>query len=158
VVPDIFFVHESHEPVILAKKAKKLRSETSRHYQTKFKRSDLSEVMQLKASLYRPLRLLATRPIIHVLSILVAYNFGVYCIALSTFAEVCEYKYHESVSSSGSNCLANALGSAVASQVGGPLTDRIFARLKSKTNGAVALEYRVPLMIPSAFLMPIGLI
>ena len=36
----------------------------------------------------RPLKLLATRSIVHIVGLLFAYNFGVYCIALSTFAHL----------------------------------------------------------------------
>jgi MFS family permease len=42
--------------------------------------------------------------------------------------------------------------------VGGPITDRIWRHLQNKAGGATAPEYRVPLVIPGALLIPIGLL
>ena len=66
-------------------------------------------------------------------------------------------KYHESTSTSGLNYIAIALGSTIASQAGGHITDRIYAHLKAKASGSVSPEYRAPLMIPGAMLMASGL-
>lgn len=40
------------------------------------------------------------------------------------------------------------IGSTIATQVGGPLTDRIWGHLKAKAHGKMAPEYRVPLLVP----------
>lgn len=153
----IFIIHESYSPVLLAAKAKKLRKATGMNYQTKFEQAHARLSSKLTASLARPLRLLATRPIIHVLSLILAYNFGVYCLALSSFAALWTDKYHDSISTSGLHYIAISLGSTVSAQIGGPLTDRVYAHLKSKAKGTVSPEYRVPMMVPGALLMPIGL-
>jgi len=91
------------------------------------------------------------------MSLYLAYNFGILYIILSTFANLWVDRYGESVSTSGLHYLALAIGYAIAAQVGGPVTDRIWRRLQNKAGSATAPEYRVPLMIPGALLMPIGL-
>lgn len=151
------FIHESYAPVLLSRKAKLLSRDTGKNHQTKYDRTHPTFKKKLHASIIRPIQLFITRPIIPIIAIFMAYNFGVYCIALSTFADIWITRYDESTSISGLNYIAIALGSTLASQIGAPLTDRIYAYLKTKANGASAPEYRVPLMLPGAILMPLGL-
>ncbi|KAG9241816.1 major facilitator superfamily domain-containing protein [Calycina marina] len=158
VVLSIFLIHESYAPVLLACKAAAMRKATGLNYETAFERQHPTLKAKFKVSMLRPLKLLATRPVIHVVSVLTAYNFGVYILVLSSFATVWTGKYNYSVSSSGLHYISITLGSITASQVGGRLTDKIWARLKAKAGGATRPEYRVPLMFPSALMMPIGLI
>lgn len=106
----------------------------------------------------RPIRLILTQPIIQLMSLYLAYNFGILFIVLSTFATLWTSHYHQSVSISGLHYIALAIGYTIAAQVGAPLTDRIWAHLKSKSpTGTTAPEFRVPLMIPGAILIPLGL-
>ncbi len=59
---------------------------------------------------------------------------------------------------SGLHYIAIGIGSTIATQAGGPLNDRIWAHLKTKSHGKVAPEYRVPLLVPGALLVPLGLL
>ena len=111
---------------------------------------------KLWASITRPTRLLATQPILQLLSVFMAYNFGVLYFVLSTFASLFKDEYHQTVSQSGYHYLALAVGYCFANQVGARITDRLWARMK-KADGATAPEYRVPLMVPGGLLIPIGL-
>jgi MFS family permease len=112
---------------------------------------------KIRASFLRPLELLVTRPIILVMSFLMACNFGTYCLVLSTFANIWTERYHQSETASGLHYISIGVGSTIATQVGGPLTDRIWAHLRSKAKGEVVPEYRVPMLVPGALMMPIGL-
>lgn len=153
----ILFIHESYEPKLLEDKARKLRKTTGKRYSTSFERSHPTLSKKLKVTMIRPVRMLVTQPIVPILSVFLAYNFGVYCIAISTFADIWMVKYHESVSISGLNYIAIATGAGLASTAGGFVTDKIWLYLKSKADGSVTPEYRVPMMIPGAILMPAGL-
>ncbi|KAE9366825.1 MFS multidrug transporter [Stipitochalara longipes BDJ] len=148
------FVQESYAPVLLAKRASNLRRNAG-EYHTKF---EPTVSKKLRTSFLRPLKLLVTRPIILVMSFLMAYNFGTYCLALSTFASLWTAQYNQSETVSGLHYVAIGIGSTVATQVGGPLTDRIWAYLKTKSHGKVAPEYRVPLLVPGALMVPLGLL
>jgi MFS family permease len=148
-------VKESYAPVLLAKKAETRRRITGKDYHTNF---DSTSSRKIRASFLRPLKLLCTRPIILVMSFLMAYNFGTYCLAVSTFASIWTDRDNQSETVSGLHYIAFGVGSTIATQVGGPLTDRIWAHLKAKANGEVAPEYRVPLLVPGAVMIPIGLI
>jgi MFS family permease len=85
-------LRESYAPALLAKEAKHLRKTTGRNYQTKFERMHPTFRKKISVSVVRPLKLLVTRPIIQFISILLAYNFSVYAIALSTFSAT--YPFH----------------------------------------------------------------
>ena len=91
------------------------------------------------------------------MSLYLAYNFGILYIVLSTFATLWASRYHQSVSISGRHYIALAIGYKIAAQIEAPLTDHIWAHLKSKShNQTPAPEFRVPLMIPGAILIPLG--
>jgi len=149
------FVQESYAPVLLARRASSRRSNTEKEGYTQF---DPTLSNKLRASFLRPMKLLATRPVILVMSFLMAYNFGAYCLALSTFASIWTARYNQSETVSGLHYIAIGIGSTIATQAGGPLTDRIWAHLKTKSYGKVAPEYRVPLLVPGALLVPLGLL
>jgi len=67
-------------------------------------------------------------------------------------------RYKRLASAGGLHYIAIALGSTIGSQVGGILIDRVWAYLKSKDVRAATPEYRVPMMIPGAMLLPLGLL
>jgi MFS family permease len=152
-----FIFPETYEGIILYRKAKKLRKATGENYYTEYEREGRSFSQRLSASLSRPVRLLATQPVIQIISLYLAYNFGVLYIVLSTFANLWIDRYEQPISVSGLHYIALAIGYTVAAQVGAPLTDKIWARLQARAGGVTAPEYRVPLMIPGAIIIPIGL-
>ena len=151
------FAREPYEPVLLARKSKKLRKSTGRDYRTKCERSHPKFSQKLRVSMMRPVKLFFTSPIILMLSLLTSYSFAVYIIALTTFSTMWQQEYGQSKTTSSLHYIAIALGSTVGSQVTGPLIDIVWAHLKKKNNGATAPEYRVPMMIPGIFIMPFGL-
>lgn len=152
------FFRETHGQTILRRKARKLRQQTGRNHRTDFELSSPSLPRRLRVGLTRPYRLLITQPILQLLSLLLAYNFGILYIVLSTFATMWIDRYHQSQQSSGLNYLALVIGYTIAAQIGGPATDAIWARLKQKHGGSTRPEYRVPLMIPGVLLIPAGLL
>ena len=161
VVISIPAFYETYGPLILHRRAEKLRQETGeRRYYTTVERLDANKTVSgiVRQSLTRPLRLLIFHPIIQIMAFLNAFNYGVLYIVLSTFSDMWVSNYHESVEISGLHYIAVALGEIIGSQIGGPLMDYIFARLKTRASGEIAPEYHLPLMLPGAILGPLGLI
>ncbi|EOD52681.1 MFS multidrug transporter [Neofusicoccum parvum] len=152
------FFRETHGQTILKKKAKKLRQQTGRNYRAEFEATSPSLAHRLKVGLTRPYRLLISQPILQLLSLLLAYNFGILYIVLSTFATMWINRYNQSTATSGLNYLALVIGYTIAAQIGGPATDRIWAHMKQKHHGHTSPEYRVPLMVPGVLLIPAGLV
>ncbi|KAI1845285.1 hypothetical protein JX266_008595 [Neoarthrinium moseri] len=155
IIIGVVVLQETYEPILLAKKAAKLRETTGKSYHVDTESSTLTT--KLSRSLSRPFRLLFTQPILQVVAIFLAYNFGILYIVLSTFANLWIERYGQSESQSGLHYIALVLGYTIAAQVGGKVMDRLWAYLKSKHGDNTAPEYRVPLMVPGAILIPLGL-
>lgn len=148
---------ETHEGTILHRKAQRLRNQTGLQYYAKHEKEHHSLSHILKSSLARPCRLLLTQPLIQLMSLYLAYNYGILYIVQSTFATLWIEGYGQSVSVSGLHYIAIAVGCIIAAQVGAVVMDRIWRYLKQRAGGETQPEYRVPLMIPGAIIIPIGL-
>lgn len=144
-----FAVRETYMPVLRQRHSRKTN---------KLSNSADSTWSKVATNLRRPFALLCTRPIVLILGFIYGLDFGIYCILLSTYATIWTTVYHQSTQSSSLHYISIALGCTLASQGGGRLTDCIWRRLKKKHGGSVSPEYRVPMMVPSLFLMPITLV
>lgn len=111
----------------------------------------------LRRSLLRPFRLLGTQVIVQVLALYMAYLYGLMYLVLSTFPTLWSVSYRESIGIGGVNYVALGVGFFLGSQICAPLQDRIYKRLKARGGGIGKPEFRVPLMIPGAVLVPVGL-
>ncbi|KAI4732542.1 MFS multidrug transporter [Aureobasidium sp. EXF-12298] len=148
---------ETHAPTILGRRARALRKQTGQRYHTEDDENNQALSKRLAVSLTRPCRLLLTQPIIQLMGLLLAYNFGILYIVLSTFASLWTDRYGQSLGDSGLHYIALAIGYTIAAQAGARITDRIWKHLKARAGRETQPEYRVPLMIPGAIIIPIGL-
>ncbi|EGX94298.1 MFS multidrug transporter [Cordyceps militaris CM01] len=156
VVIGFFLLPETFKVILLERKAKKLSKETGKAYYTSESHEKLSS--RLAVSLTRPFRLLFTHPTIQLMGVLLAYNFGLLYLVLATFATLWIDRYRQSKLMSGLHYIALVIGYTVASQVGSRFMDKIWAYLKKRAGGTkTAPEYRVPLMVPGAFLVLTGI-
>ena len=154
------FFHETHAPTILRRRAERLRQTTGDvRYYTAEERLDRgrSVAWVLRKALTRPIRLLLFHPIIQVQACLSGFNYGLLYLVLSTFSDLWTVQYHESISISGLHYVALCIGEIAGAEVGGPLLDVIFRRMKHRAKGVAKPEFRVPLMVPAAILTPLGL-
>ena len=154
------FFRETFAPVLLGRKAERLRSETGNcELRTKWERSDRTFTKIAKAGLARPFVLLATQPILQCLALYIAYTFGLVYLALTTFPALWTEHYHESISISGLNYLALAFGYIIGTQTCTRLLDRVYKHLKeTRGKGIGQPEYRLPLLLPGALMIPSGLV
>ncbi|KAI9316144.1 major facilitator superfamily domain-containing protein [Zopfochytrium polystomum] len=150
LVAGYFLLFESYAPALLAQKAKKLGvvAATSSH---------TSVAHRLSESSIRPFILLFTQPIVQIVSLYMAYIYGLLYLVLSTFTQLWIERYHESVAVSGIHYLALGLGFVGANILLAPLIDKIYVRLREKNNGVGAPEFRMPLAMPVSFLLPASL-
>lgn len=154
----IFYLQETYPPVLLQRRAAKLRKETGDpSYFTEFDNPDRTFTAILGRALYRPFRLLGTQPIVQVISLYQAYIYGLMYLLLSTFPGLWTGKYHESVGIGGLNYISLGLGFWLGTQITAPLNDRIYRNLKKKNNNTGRPEFRVPLMGVGSLLIPVGL-
>ena len=152
--------HETYAPLILRYRAEKLRKDTgNQQYYTAAERLEAGRTISavLRRSLSRPVRLLAFHPIIQVMALLQGFSYGITYIVLSIFSDMRTTAYQDSAEISGLHYIACAISEVAGAQIGGPLMDLVFRKLKERANGEVIPEYHIPLMLPGAILAPIGL-
>lgn len=151
--------YESYAPVLLCRRAEKLRKDTgdSRyHAEVEMREFGRSAAWKLSHSLSRPLRLLAFHPIIQIQAILEGINYGLLYFALASFSALHVSAYGESISISGLHYIAICTGTIAGSQLCGPLMDYVYKRLTSRTGETQVPELRIPLLLPGTFFTPIG--
>ena len=157
-VSGLFFLQETYAPVILHRKKIRLINETgNENLHTEYDRPDRTLLKTIRVSLTRPFILLGTQVIIQVLALYMAFIYGIMYLVLSTFPALWANKYHESISIGGLNYISLGVGFFLGTQISAPLQDKIYKTLKARNNNIGKPEFRVPLMIPGAFLVPIGL-
>ncbi|TGO68147.1 hypothetical protein BOTNAR_0029g00150 [Botryotinia narcissicola] len=154
----LFYLQETFPPVLLGRKKNKLIKETgNQDLHTEWDVPDRTIIKALSVSLTRPFKLLGTQIIIQVLAVYMAYLYGIMYLVLSTFPGLWEGVYNESVGMGGLNYISLGVGFFLGTQICAPVQDRIYRELKARNNGVGKPEFRVPLMIPGALLVPVGL-
>lgn len=151
---------ETYAPLILKRRAEKLRKETGdARYTTLHERlADKKSVIAiLTKALTRPLRLLAFHPVIQIISLLSAFYYGILYIVLSSFSELWTKQYHYSVELSGLHYIACAAGELAAAEIGGRIMDAFHRRVLARhPDNALEPEHRIPLIFPGAVIGPLG--
>ncbi|OJJ49999.1 hypothetical protein ASPZODRAFT_149466 [Penicilliopsis zonata CBS 506.65] len=148
------FIRESYAPVLLRRAAAK-RGVTNTN----------TKHIRLLDHFRRPIALLFRRPIVQLLGLVAAVNFGIYALMLSTFARLWMTSYHESAMVSSLHYFAFAIGMTIAAQGGGYAMDTIYRVMQRRAgerhgdDGASPSrpEYRVPFIVPGMLLVPAGL-
>lgn len=158
VVLFILFLPETHAQTLLSRKAKALQTSTGRQYAATDELTKPTLTQRLKLAFMRPFRLLVRQPVVQVVSLILAYQFGLLYIALSTFSSLWTERYHQSSAISGLHYLAIVIGYTIASFGGGWAMDYTWQHYKAKNQGQTRPENRVPLIVPGSLLMPIGLL
>ncbi|KAJ1560006.1 pyruvate dehydrogenase E1, beta subunit [Cladochytrium tenue] len=172
------FLRETYAPVLLERKAARLRRETgnpnlyaagrpSAHVDPRSLRAEpglVGSMQEAAAAIagasVRPFVLLGTQPIVQVLAVYMAFLYGMLYVVLSTFSSLWTDRYGQDIGTSGLHYIALGLGLFLGTQATAPLSDRVYVQLKrrmGRDGGTVGRpEFRVPLMFPGALLMPAG--
>ncbi|KAL3427259.1 major facilitator superfamily transporter [Phlyctema vagabunda] len=154
----LFFLQETYAPVLLDRKKLRLIKETGNTaLHTEYDQPERTVLSSLRISLTRPFKLLGTQIIVQVLALYMAYLYGLMYLVLSTFPALWENQYGEPVGIAGLNYISLGVGFFLGTQICAPIQDRIYRGLKARNNGVGKPEFRVPLMIPGALLIPVGL-
>lgn len=153
----LFLLKETYAPRLLQLKADRLRASTGNlDLHTEFE-ADKTLPKVLRTATARPVRMLATQPIIQVIAVYMAYIFGLFYLMLSTFPGVFRGVYGESVGIAGLHYLSVAIGFIVGAQINAQLNFAIYRRLKAKNGNVGRPEFRIPQMFIASPLVPIGL-
>ncbi|KAF2664029.1 synaptic vesicle transporter [Microthyrium microscopicum] len=157
-VSGFFFLQETYVPILLQRKAAKLRKETGNDaYYTEFDHKNESLRQTLSTAAVRPFIMLFTQPIIQCIAFYMAYLYGLMYLMLSTFPQLWTVQYGFSTSIGSLHYIALGTGFFLGTQISAPINDRVYRRLKKSNNGVGRPEFRVPLMIAGSLFIPIGL-
>ncbi|KAF1960471.1 MFS general substrate transporter [Byssothecium circinans] len=137
----LVILRETYAPILLARKTALLRKETGNaNLQSKLDQR-ISTSTMLGRSLVRPIKMLLFSPIVLLLSIYVAFAFGLTFLLFTTFPAVYSRQYHFSTGIVGLAYLGMGLGFFFAMVIFAALSDKI---LKKKTDGKVSTSPTVP--------------
>lgn len=150
---------ETCAPVLLRWKTARLAKELDRTdlcsaYEVDKKTASLSEV--LRQGLRRPLLLFAKSPIIFLLSIYMAFIYGLLYLFFTTISTVFQNTYGWSTGLSGLAYLGIGVGFFVGLASIALTNDRIVLTLTARNNNTYQPEMRLPAMILFAFILPIS--
>ena len=144
---------ETSSIAILKAKAARLRKQTG-DPSLRAAGDNQIPIEQLVAhALSRPVRFIVMSPVVALVSLYIAFNFGVTMLLFATFPTVFEDTYHWSVSVSGLAYIGVGVGCAIGVFTFAMLSDRLL-----RVNGTKYLaERRLILMMYVSPLLPIGL-
>ncbi|KAJ7284485.1 multidrug resistance protein 4 [Mycena rebaudengoi] len=111
-----------------------------------------------KMNLTRPLYMLTRSMICFILSLYMAFVFGIYYLMFSTFAVIFQRAYGFTTGSSGLVFLGPGLGNLLALVVGGKASEVFYRKLSAKNDGVGTPEMRMPAMILGSLFPSIGLL
>lgn len=155
-----FFLPESYAPVILQRRRDRLAKETgNQNLYTAYSHEQTATLIQaIGSAIVRPTRILVTQPIMQLITLYIAYLFGLFYLIISTFPTVFSDVYHESLGISGLNYISLGVGYILGAQANAHVTDRLYKHLKAKRADNKGLpEFRIPAMFVGSAIVPVGL-
>ncbi|KAI0440727.1 polyamine transporter 1 [Xylaria telfairii] len=144
---DIFFMNESYPPVVLVEKAAELRRRTLNwgiHAKQEEIEVDFKELLQKNFT--RPIRLLFFEPIVTLLSIYMAFIYGLLYLFLTAYPLVFQGVHGFNAGQSGLAFLGMVVGQIIAGIVV-LLTQPAYQRKLAANNGVPVPEWRLPIVI-----------
>ncbi|KAF5122329.1 MFS transporter prlG [Metarhizium anisopliae] len=154
--PSLFILRETYAPILLSRKARRLRRETGDSRYRYCLDSNTSRAVAFKEALIRPLQFLVTSPIVFILSWEVAIVYGVQYLVFTTLALVFEQRYQFSAGSAGLTYLGDGIGAIAGVFATAMAMDKI-AKKKASIDTQSAPEKVLWLLIPAGILVPAGL-
>ncbi|KAL9623098.1 MAG: hypothetical protein Q9160_002612 [Pyrenula sp. 1 TL-2023] len=150
-----FIMRETYPPIILQRRAKRLRNETGNDkYRSKLQTADSAKTLFMRA-IIRPMKMLFRSPIVFFLTLFMSIVYGYLYLLFTTITEVFESTYQWSAGIVGLAFLGIGVGMFVGLGIFGAVSD---AALKKKAAGGQPMkpEWRLPPMLPGAMMIPIG--
>ncbi|KAE8356915.1 major facilitator superfamily domain-containing protein [Aspergillus coremiiformis] len=150
---------ETNPTVLIRRKTVTLRKELNRPELCSCydkKGDSRGPVILLMQSLTRVIKLLATSPIVLIMSLYIAAAYGCLYLLFTTITTVFQDQYGWSVEISGLSYIGLGLGFLAGQTVFALTSDRILIRLKQKNNNILEPEMRLPLCLPFALFLPIS--
>ncbi|KAJ9165188.1 MFS general substrate transporter [Coniochaeta hoffmannii] len=150
-VPVAFFaLQESFAPLILERKARRLRKETGNpalRSQLKL----LSPKEELRLAIVRPFKLLLITPIVTLTSLYVAITYGIMYLLITTFSFVYSGQYHFGEGIVGLAFLPAGIGMMIGVVTFGMISDAVVKKAQAQ-----GIEHKPEIRIKPVFTIPCG--
>ncbi|CVL07245.1 related to multidrug resistant protein [Fusarium mangiferae] len=158
-IPSSFlFIKETYVPVLLERKADRLRKETGN---TKLRtKEDKGERLgvKFKLAIVRPLKLLFVTPIVGLMALYMAVAYGILYLLIATFSFVYKDNYGFDEGESGLTFLPAGIGMMIGVVVFGALSDVLVTnRTKQGLEHKPEVRLSPKLALPCGVVLPIGL-
>jgi multidrug resistance protein len=144
---------ETYAPVLRSRRARKLRGS-----RLVFSPDQGRKLHFLWLNLSRPVILLTRSFICFILSLYMAFIFGIYYLMFATFARFFNETYGFGPGLSGLTYLGLGVGFIMATFFGARFADQMYATLAAKNGGKGKPEMRIPALIFGSFFVPVGVL
>lgn len=149
-------MRETYAPVLLERKASKLRKETGRpEYRSKLA-SHTSTTELFTLAFIRPTRMFFCSPIVFLFVIYVSITYGYLYLLFTTITEIYENVYHFSTGIAGLSFIGIGIGMFAGLMAFGAVSDKRYKK-RQEEGKEVPPEIRLEGLVPSALCIPIGL-
>ncbi|KAK7060842.1 hypothetical protein VNI00_000575 [Paramarasmius palmivorus] len=152
------FLRETYAPVIRRKKAMRIQDPEKRLSSTAAPHGDLTKSQYLWINLTRPVVLLTRSFICFILSLYMAFIYGIYYLMFATFANLFHETYGFGAGIGGLVYLGLGTGFMLATYFGADIADKIYQKQADKNGGKGKPEMRVPPLIFGSLFIPVGLL
>ncbi len=153
----LFFLDETYSPTLLEARAASLRKKHSEPLYRSRYASDLPPRTVFNNAILRPLKLLFLSPIVSLLSLHVAFVYGLLYLLFTTFTTVFQGIYGFSTGSAGLTFLGLGVGSILGVVAIGGTSDKIYMYYTKKNGGEGKPEFRLPALMWCSLFVPVGL-
>lgn len=150
---------ETYPPVLLERKAKKLRKETgNQDLRAPSELSGRTPKQILWLNLIRPTKMLVLSPIVFGLSLYIAVVYGYLYIMFSTMTPVFAEQYGIEDGNIGLTFLGLGLGQVIGLVMFASTSDRQLKKRAAQNGGVMKPEFRLPFLLHTSFFAPAGLL
>ncbi|KAF9787003.1 MFS polyamine transporter [Thelephora terrestris] len=162
----IFLLDETYAPVLLERKAARVRKEHQRMdktgatpvFKTTYSESNNSWKHLLQVRLIRPFVFFITEPVIQLFGLYLAFTYGVMYLFLTAIPSIFQDVYGFSVGIAGLHYIPLGIGMYGGAMILSRTMDRTYATLKEKAGGVGKPEFRLPSLVPGTILLPTGIL
>lgn len=152
------FYRETYAPVLLKRKAEKLRKETGNpHLHTIFELTSASFRRQLYTAVTRPIRLVFLHPIVTGLGLYLAFVYGFMYLLIVAFPILWTNFYGYNVGISGLMYVAWGVGFCIGLPIWATVMQRLYLYQIKKNGGVARPEFRLPLLPICSVFLGVGL-
>ncbi|CAK7220599.1 hypothetical protein SBRCBS47491_004243 [Sporothrix bragantina] len=151
-----FSMRETYAPLLLERKAARLRKETGNQQLRSKLDAGLSPRDYFKRGIFRPLKMLAFSPIVLIFALYMAVVYGYLYLMFTSVTEVFQSTYGFGTNTVGLVYLGLGVGSMAGMVCFSAFSDRHTRKMAAKEGQGMKPEYRLQMLPLGAILLPIG--